>query len=219
MASRWQHFPRSLEFGSHFVYPRPARSDAEQNAKAFLLRVKQDFISPVPPHEHLLDRAVERIHGAWLGGAHQALFGPDVTLIPMPGAGRQKPHTISSPRTICDRLVSLGMAARVFSCIERLTAVQKSAFAGPGERPGPQDHYDSMRVVRGVEDFTEIVIVDDIVTRGSTFLGAAARLLEVFPNARIRAFAVARTARMTGGIEAPCAGTITINGGQPRRDP
>lgn len=66
MASPWPHFPRSLEFGSHFVYPSPVATAAEQNAKAFLLRVKQDFISPVPPHERLIDRAVARIHQAWL---------------------------------------------------------------------------------------------------------------------------------------------------------
>lgn len=76
-----------------------------------------------------------------------------------------------------------------------------------------------MRVVRGVEDFTEIVVVDDIVTRGSTFLGAAARVSEVYPRAVIRAFAVARTARLTDEIEDPCVGAITVVGDNPRRQP
>lgn len=87
MASPWPHYPRSLEFGSHFVYPSPATTEAEQNAKAFLLRVKQDFISPIPPHEHLIDRAVARIHAAWLRGHHRPLFGRNVTLVPAPGSG------------------------------------------------------------------------------------------------------------------------------------
>lgn len=39
----------------------------------------------------------------------------------------------------------------------------------------------------------EILLVDDIVTRGATLLGAANRLAEAFPAARIRAFAAMRT--------------------------
>jgi hypoxanthine phosphoribosyltransferase len=111
------------------------------------------------------------------------------------------------------------MAARTFPCIERLTAVAKSAYAGPGGRPTPQQHFDSMRVRRGLEDFDEIVIVDDIITRGATLIAAAARLAEVYPRARIRAFAVARTKKMTAGIEEPCAGTISVDYGRCRRRP
>ena len=76
-----------------------------------------------------------------------------------------------------------------------------------------------MRVRRGIEDFAEIVILDDIVTRGSTLIAAAARLAEVYPKATIRAFALARTKKMTEGIEEPCIGTITAPRGRPRRDP
>ncbi len=219
MASPWPHFPRNLEFGSHFVYPSPATTAAEQNARTFLLRVKQDFISPVAPHERLIDRAVARIQAAWLRGTHAPFFGPNVTLIPAPGSGRQKPNTISSPRTICEALVARGLAARTFPCIERLTAVPKSAYAAPGGRPTAQLHFDSMRVRRGIEDFEEIVVVDDIVTRGATLIAAAARLAEVYPGATIRAFAVARTKKMAGGIEEPCVGTISVNNGQCRRQP
>lgn len=219
MASPWPHFPRSLEFGSHFVYPSPVATAAEQNARAFLLRMKQDFISPVPPHERLIDRAVAQIHRAWLRGAHRPFFGPNVTLIPAPGSARQKPNTVSSPRTICEALVSAGLAARAFPCIERLTAVPKSAYAGPGGRPNAQQHFDSMRVRRGLDDFEHIVVLDDIVTRGATLIAAAARLAEAYPRASIRAFAIARTKPMTVGIEQPCVGTITVSHGRCRREP
>lgn len=46
-------------------------------------------------------------------------------------------------------------------------------------------------------EFDGIIIVDDVVTRGATIMGAAARLREAFPNARIRAFTIARAGAMS----------------------
>jgi len=39
----------------------------------------------------------------------------------------------------------------------------------------------------------QILLVDDIITRGATALGAANKLAEAFPLAQIRAFAAMRT--------------------------
>ena len=55
--------------------------------------------------------------------------------------------------------------------LERTTAVQKSAYAYPGHRPGYQQHKDSIRyarvpVVRASHQ--TIIIVDDVITRGET---------------------------------------------------
>lgn len=50
-----------------------------------------------------------------------------------------------------------------------------------------------MKVERMVTDPESILLVDDLVTRGSTFLGAAYRIAESYPNARIKAFAAMRT--------------------------
>jgi hypothetical protein len=46
-----------------------------------------------------------------------------------------------------------------------------------------------------------ITLVDDVVTRGASFIGMYARLREAYPNAPIRCFALIRTIS-TGEIDA-----------------
>jgi phosphoribosylpyrophosphate synthetase len=49
-----------------------------------------------------------------------------------------------------------------------------------------------MQVQKVLSEPSNILLVDDIITRGATLLGAASRLAEAFPKAEIRAFAVMR---------------------------
>jgi gamma-glutamylcysteine synthetase len=72
-----------------------------------------------------------------------------------------------------------------------------------------------MAVQKSFSDAEEIVLVDDVVTRGATLLGAANRLTEAFPNVRIRAFAAMRTMTpplVFRAINDPCIGTIELRG-------
>lgn len=59
----------------------------------------------------------------------------------------------------------------------------------------PKDHFASLRVQRRISGPppNEILLVDDMITRGSTLLGAANRLAEAFPGTRIRAFGAMTT--------------------------
>ena len=59
----------------------------------------------------------------------------------------------------------------------------------------------------------QILLVDDIITRGATIIGSASRLHEAFPDSQIRAFAVLRTVsgplKFTG-IVSPTIGDIEL---------
>lgn len=60
-------------------------------------------------------------------------------------------------------------------------------------------------------DHDEIVMIDDVITVGSTALGGAHRLAEAFPDARIRVFAAVRALANPGdfsNILAPRVGSI-----------
>ncbi len=69
---------------------------------------------------------------------------------------------------------------------------------------------------------TNILLVDDLVTRRATFLGAASRIAEMYTNTNIKAFAAMRT--ISNGSEFsdiidPRNGTIVLlsNGRSQRR--
>ena len=80
-----------------------------------------------------------------------------------------------------------------------------------------------MTVQKILDEPEEILLVDDIITRGSTLLGAANKLADAFPNTRIRAFAFMRTITNPSEFESivkPCTGNITLReDGWPLRRP
>lgn len=86
------------------------------------------------------------------------------------------------------------------------------------------DHYNSLRITNAAPpislDGARIVLVDDVVTRGSTFLAAASRISEVYPDHEIKVFALVRTVSR-GAVDemvSPRVGTITIRREHGNRD-
>lgn len=88
----------------------------------------------------------------------------------------------------------------------------KSANSLPEKRPRAINHYDSLGV-ETVHEAYEILIIDDVITRGASMMGAVNRLADVFPNAQIRGFAVTRTVSRPEefrAIEDPQIGSISL---------
>lgn len=69
----------------------------------------------------------------------------------------------------------------------------------------------------------DLVVVDDVVTKGATLLAAAAVLQEAFPASRVRGFALVRTMGLVLEVDRildPCLGTISVlPDGSVDRDP
>jgi hypothetical protein len=67
----------------------------------------------------------------------------------------------------------------------------------------------------------KVTIVDDVITRGSTFIGMSPHVAARFPDLDIRCFAMVRT--MSGGdveaLEAPVIGSIRYSGNYLHREP
>ena len=69
---------------------------------------------------------------------------------------------------------------------------------------------------------TEILLIDDVVTRGATLLGVANKLADAFPNARIHGFAALRTISDPNQfirINDSCVGKIKLIDNETYRDP
>lgn len=132
---------------------------------------------------------------AWLarelaGSALERFFGGNPWLVPIPGSGILQKDSHWPARRICEALVGRGIGARVEFALARETAVRKSA--GSANRLSPMGHYQSFAPVLPVRTNT-IILVDDVVTRGSTGLGAAWRILDAMPDVDVKLFAMART--------------------------
>ncbi|MDA4118914.1 MAG: hypothetical protein OK455_11305 [Thaumarchaeota archaeon] len=150
-------------------------------------------------------------------------FTHKAVLVPTPGAGLRQTSGIWTPQRIANALAAKGLAMATVPCLKRVEPVPKSATSLGPERPKAQRHYETMAVQKELlSDPEEIVMVDDVITRGATTLGGASRLAEAFPKARIRAFAAMRTMSPPSEFKAitdPCIGMIRLMGVDTYRRP
>jgi hypothetical protein len=148
-------------------------------------------------------------------------FLADDVLVPVP---RSCPKTGGTwvAAELAHALVREGIGALAWPGLRRICAVRKSATAAKGRRPTVARHFDSFRLEPSALRLSNVVLIDDVITRGRTLLAAAARVSEAFPGAQIRAFALLRTQGLTDGFESllePCRGEIRWIGGDAQRMP
>jgi hypothetical protein len=149
-------------------------------------------------------------------------------LIPVPGSEPRDSAAISVTEHLAAALVREGLGRCAWTGLRRARAVRKSATAAPGERPTVGKHYDSFAIECSdpfpvlESESGQIVLIDDVITKGRTLLAAATRLRETFPLARIRAFALLRTMGLIPEVKQlldPCVGEIRWRAGDAHRNP
>lgn len=151
-----------------------------------------------------------------------SLFTSNPILVPTPRSSLIKRGTLWVPQRLANALVRRGLGRGVEECLNRFEAVRKSATSQAADRPKAFEHYSSMEVQKVFPEPTEILLVDDIVTRGATTFGSVNKLAEAFPRARIRVFAVMRTISPPDVFRSwidPCMGRIELRGGDTFRRP
>jgi hypothetical protein len=199
---------QKLEFGACYVYSPRGHSAASVRSRELVARLKRGDPESLP-------RYAQRVRSLVDEGQFPNFFGADVTLVPVPGSSPLVKGALWVPQRMAEALRAQGLAREVLPMLMRSYAVKKSAFQIPAERPNVQQHYDSLALEPPAQPTGRIVLIDDVVTQGSTHLAAATRVAEAYPNAEIRAFAIVRT--MSGaGLESyldPCVGAI-----RPRHD-
>lgn len=152
-------------------------------------------------------------------------FGPDVVAVPAPRSSPFPPRGLEVPlrgterdflwvpRRICDELVRRGLVAEAQPLLVREQRVARAATAGAAARPLPQQHLESLSCLPLLHIKPRILVVDDVVTRGSTLLACAALLAEQFPEVEVRTFGMVRSVSKPqefAGMLAPVSGTITL---------
>ena len=213
----------SIEFGAFLAYAPRGEGDIHRQSQELMRRIKRDaMVRSVAPRCSMARYVARRLREEIAGTALEDYIDRSATLVPVPSSSKLVEHGLWVPRRLCEALVGEGFGARVEPCLERVRAVAKSSTADAKDRPKAKEHYDSMRVDAPLVTPATILLVDDVVTRGATLLGAASRLAETFPKATIRTFAVVRTISDTSQfskIIAPVRGQITLRGGETFRRP
>ncbi len=205
-----------IEYGSLLSYSPYGKSDIAWRSKTVMNQLKNDVV--LESSQMLMsDSIAEQISRNMETLPFADLFKVNPILVPTPKSSLIKKGTLWVPQRLATALVSRGLGKETISCLSRVTPVTKSAGTLSANRPTAEVHCDSMDVTTMLDKPDEILLVDDVVTRGATLLGAANKLIEAFPDARIRSFAAMRTRSRPGDfvkINHPCKGEIyhTING-------
>jgi hypothetical protein len=148
-------------------------------------------------------------------------FRSDDLLVPVPRSAPKVAGTWAAAE-LARALVQEGVGGATWPGLRRISAVPKSATAATGRRPSVARHFDSFQMEPSALCLRNVVLIDDVITRGRTLLAAAARVREAFPAAQIRAFALLRTMGTIHRVERllePCRGQITWVAGDARRIP
>ena len=206
----------SAPYGSYLNYSPRGQSQDASRSRRICYAIKGG-------EENVIARLADRLAKTIEEGPLSGFFSVDAVLIPAPRSAPMVRGALWPPRLICRELVRVGMGTDVAPILQRTSAVQKSAFAKPGERPSVRKHFDSLTVLPELTKVRTIVVVDDVITMGSTLLACVGRLREAYPDTDITAFALVRTISRPGDFERifdPAVGTIThSNYGGGRRNP
>ena len=207
----------TLTCGSWLVYATRAETHNAVRIRNIVLFIKRDQLE-LTTRRLFADIVVEHM-AARLDAPLRELFGKDACLVPVPGAGLTRPNTVWPALTICKSLESLGLGVAVTPVLRRATSVPKSA--GSQHRPTLDQHFDSLTVQGTLNHPARIILVDDVVTSGTTLMAGARRLEAAFARVSIAGFAVARV-QSTGEPEHLVEGVverITVSGARCRREP
>ena len=210
-----------IEFGSLLTYTPRGNSEKANLARTVMTFLKNDRVmnSGILSSDYMAQIMKKEIKKFPFAD----YFNSKAILVPVPKSSLLKPGTLWVPERLTTALIKNRLGKSSEACLERIKAVPRSSGQRIGEnRPKAFQHYESMQVKKLLFDPEEIVLVDDVITRGSTVMGGVNRLAEAFPNAKIRAFAMMRVMSDPddfSDVEDPCVGTVTMIGEDTSRVP
>lgn len=210
--------PFDVRFGSFIAYAPRGTTPEALHAKAFMRSLKN--AAGVMLHDGKTIPMINYLCGEIASSLGQyrdlsEVLNPASTLIPAPGSSLRVAGGLWVPELIRTQLVANGIGRLVLPCLGRVKPVRKSATAPMGQRPEAQDHYDTIAVVEQPMVWPRhLIVVDDVITRGATTMGAIARLRESAPDSEIVVFAMLRTMSNAAEFKSlvdPVGGTISLS--------
>jgi predicted amidophosphoribosyltransferase len=209
-----------IEFSSLLSYSPRGNSVSEKQSKTVMTYLKNDefILNRVLMSEYISELIKENITSL----PFSSFITNSPILVPIPKSSLTKPGTLWVPQRLAKALVHNGLGKTVKECLKRIEALPKSATSLAKDRPKAVQHYHSIEIQKIFPEPEEILVIDDIVTRGATIVGAANKLYDAFPRAHIQAFAAMRTIsppQIFKAVYEPCKGEITLSGQDTFRRP
>lgn len=213
-------FPSKLDFVSFLKYSPDGESETSRQSRKVRDGLKKDgYIETTRVIDFTASRIAQELSNyPFL----RALFEDDVTFVPVPRSSPLTKGALWPSKRISDALVAASLGRDVQTLVRRVVPVQVSHLAETGKRPEPGEHFASLEVPGdlGFDWQRKLVLVDDVVTRGSTMMGVYQCMRAAFPLASIRCFAVVRPLRgELDQIMEPVKGTISYRDGRLIREP
>jgi len=205
-----------LRYGACYIYSPKGESDASQRSRLLCARVKNGSSKWLKSYVARLRHEVvqQRLFGDF--------FKQQTLLVPIPQCSSPIRAPLWVARRLAFALQAAGLGEEVWMGLRRVGALERSSTAWMWQRPTVQQHYQSLALIPSSKRPAEVVLVDDVITKGRTLVAAAIRMHEAFPAASIRAFALVRTMGFVRDVDRlfdPCEGAITWNGRDAYRDP
>jgi predicted amidophosphoribosyltransferase len=205
-----------LQFAACYAYSPKGESDVSERSRQLCARVKNGSTKWLRSYVASVHQEVDRKR------RFCGFFNEHTLLVPIPNSPSPTRTSFWVARRLALTLQEAGLAEDVWTGLRRVSSVERSSSAWMWERPTVQQHYRSFAVIPSPRPPAEIVLVDDVITKGRTLVAAAMRLQEAFPKADIRAFALVRTMGLILDVERlfdPCEGVIRWNGTDAYREP
>ena len=208
-----------LQFGSLLAYCPNDNSKRGILAKNWMAAIKNDYkVTKIGGEEAILtsDFIAAQIKQEIDQLPFRPFFGRDVALVPIPKSSLITNDALWVPDRLALALQKSGLGNRQ-RLLTRVSPVNRSSTSAPKDRPSPTQHYNSFSVNRALEVPEQIVLVDDIITRGHTLMGAAWRIQEVYPYKLIFGFAAMRAiSRIVEfkDLYHPVVGTVSYRSGE-----
>lgn len=202
-----------IEFGSFLSYSPNGVDEKARESQAWVRNIKEERPRGEPPIPTSM-LVASRLKARLLDTELAELLTPNAILVPAPRSSLLKKSSLWVPHLLARALVEVGLGREVVPCLERVRPMRKAATSTATERPLAREHYDSMRTRRLHFMHDEVVVIDDVVTRGATLLAAVSRMQAALPGASVRGFAVVRTVSNPRDFQrmfAPCRGRITLS--------
>lgn len=178
----------ALRCASWLIYATRATGDRARRARNLIINIKTDQVDA--KRERPVVELVVAAAVAKLDASARSVFDGDPLLVPVPRSGLTKAHTVWPSRRIAEELAAQGLGVDVAPVISRVVAVAKSA--GNRDRPPLADHLASLAIQKSFRPPSQLLLVDDVVTTGTTLMACMLGLAEAFPGVPIGAFALAR---------------------------